>query len=89
MSDKPKLSQEAFYAQFPNVDHHDHDPGYTRPEWHELYNDVPEKHGFAKGGAVSWRKKKRGQSDMVSKALGIVGRADANVPMVARQHRGQ
>jgi|GEM_PF-5303690 len=34
--EKPKLSVEDFYHQFPGLEHHSDTENYTRPEWYEL-----------------------------------------------------
>jgi len=47
---RPKLEKDDFYSQFHNEKHHDQSDFHSRPEWYELYDDVPEK--FARGGSA-------------------------------------
>ena len=52
MSDKPKLNSDDFYHQFPNLDKHHDSSNYSRPNWWDLYEDVPASRKYKHGGAV-------------------------------------
>ena len=52
MENKPKLSEDDFYHQFPNLDKHHDSSNYSRPRWWEMYDDVPASRKFKHGGAV-------------------------------------
>lgn len=52
MENKPKLDQDDFYHQFPNLDKHHDSSNYSRPRWWDMYEDVPASRKFKHGGSV-------------------------------------
>jgi hypothetical protein len=52
MENKPKLNEDDFYHQFPNLDKHHDSSNYSRPRWWDMYDDVPASKKFKHGGGV-------------------------------------